>query len=94
MIWIGKSSHRIGYNILYTDGSASWYTDLDESIWKRRVFWDYESDEFTYDSLYGPNPYNSANDDNEGRFNDIYQQKMLDIFRVWNAFCYNLRDPF
>lgn len=81
---IGKYSHRVGYNVLYTDGSASWYNDADESIWKRAVRWDDERDDLNYDTLYRPGA--AADESN--------YDSSLDIFRVWRSFCYNRPDPF
>lgn len=76
---IGKYAHKFGYNVLYTDGSASWYKDPDMKIAKRRVYWDDETDEINYDMLYRGETV--ASDDSYG--------DALDIFRVWWAFCYN-----
>ncbi len=83
-VGIGKSSHRFGYNALFTDGSATWYSDPDESIWKQSVKWDDETDDITYDTLYDPEadlPPDSYGD-------------AMDIFKVWHSICYNRRDPF
>ncbi len=80
----GYYTHKIGYNVLYTDGSATWYADPDESISHQGVHWDDERDDFSYDSIYDPNaeiPVNSYGSD-------------MDIFRAWFAFCYNRPDPF
>lgn len=83
-VGIGKYSHRVGYNVLHTDGSASWYSDPDESIWKRGVHWDDETDDITYDVIYDP-----QSDIPPGDYGDP-----LDIFKVWHSFCYDLEDPF
>jgi competence protein ComGC len=80
----GFYAHRVGYNVLYTDGSALWYADPDESIWTQRVGWDDERDDFTYQSIYDRDaeiPVDSYGSD-------------MDIFRVWYSFCYNQPDPF
>jgi prepilin-type N-terminal cleavage/methylation domain-containing protein len=75
----GAYTHKVGYNVLYTDGSCGWYADPKGEIAKRGVEWDREGDEFTYQSIYDPtaeipaSSYGSA----------------MDIFRVWYAFCYN-----
>jgi hypothetical protein len=71
--------------VLYTDGSASWYANESESIARRTVYWDDETDDFTYDTFYrsgSPPP-------DPGGYGD-----KSDIFRVWHAFCYSLPDPF
>jgi len=81
---MGRYAHRVGYNVLYTDGSASWYADPDESIWKRNVAWDDETDDITYQTLYDP-----AAEIPEDEYGDA-----MDVFRVWHSFCYNLPDPF
>ncbi len=81
---IGRFSHRVGYNVLYTDGSVSWYPDVDGSIWKRAVYWDDETDNVTYASFYRK-PGGSA----YGSYGSKY-----DIFRVWHSFCYHRPDPF
>jgi prepilin-type N-terminal cleavage/methylation domain-containing protein len=81
----GHFAHREGYNVLYTDGSASWYANESESIARRTVYWDDETDDFTYDTFYrsgSPPP-------DPGGYGD-----KSDIFRVWHAFCYSLPDPF
>lgn len=86
---IGRYSHVVGYNVLYTDGSAYWYANPSGSIWKRAVYWDDETDDITYDSLYKsgagyvPSTYATT-----GSY-DKY-----DLFRVWRAFCYHRADPF
>ncbi len=81
---IGRYAHRIGYNVLYTDGSVSWYKDPEEKIWQRNVQWDDETDEVTYDSIYPPRPIQSAQ---PAKHN--YYAREFDVFRVWYAFCYN-----
>lgn len=81
---IGWYSHRNGYNVLYTDGSATWYSDADESIARRGVHWDDETDEISYYTLYQPNV--PVSDDQYG--------DEMDVFRVWRAFCYNQPDRF
>ncbi len=81
---IGQHSHKVGYNVLYTDGSASWYNDADESIWKRAVRWDDERDDVNYDTL-----YRGGSTEDDGGYGSS-----LDIFRVWRSFCYNSPDPF
>lgn len=83
---IGKHAHRVLYNVLYTDGSAARYADPGESIWKRHVYWDDESDEYDYASFYGELETN-GNDTDHG-------ERYADIFRVWHAFCYSQPDPF
>jgi prepilin-type N-terminal cleavage/methylation domain-containing protein len=83
-VGIGEKSHRRGYNVLYTDGSASWYSDPDESVWKRSVHWDDERDDINYNSLYDPDI-----EIDEGQYGDA-----LDIFRVWHAFCYSRPDVY
>ena len=83
-VGIGKYSHRVGYNVLYTDGSALWYADHDESIWKRSVHWDDERDSVNYQTLYDP----------KARVDDSQYGNELDIFRVWHSFCYSRPDQF
>ena len=83
-IGMGRYAHKIGYNILHTDGSAIWYPDPDESIWKRGVHWDDETDDITYELLYDP-----ESEIPEDQYGDA-----MDIFRVWHSFCYNRQDPF
>ena len=81
---VGKYSHRNGYNVLYTDGSATWYNDPDESIWRRGVLWDNEKDDLDYESLY----------DAGSELPESQYGSSMDIFRVWRALCYNRPDPF
>lgn len=81
---MGFYSHKRGYNVLYTDGSALWYSDPDESIWKRDVEWDDETDDINYDTLYDPNAEIPP---------DQYGSAM-DIFRIWFAFCYDQPDEY
>jgi prepilin-type N-terminal cleavage/methylation domain-containing protein len=82
---IGRESHRVGYNVLYTDGSGSWNPDRDESIWNRAVHWDDETDDINYDTLYRKrNP-----SEDEGQYGAA-----LDIFRVWWSFCYKQPDTY
>ncbi len=83
-VGIGKYSHRTGYNVLYTDGSAMWYSDPDESVWKQSVHWDDERDDINYDTL-----YDAGGGANEGQYGSA-----LDIFRVWWAFCYSQPDQY
>jgi type II secretory pathway pseudopilin PulG len=83
-VGIGKYSHRVGYNVLYTDGIATWYSDANESIWKRSVHWDNETDDISYETLYDPN---APVDD--GSYGDA-----LDVFRVWHAMCYSREDTY
>jgi len=83
-VGVGRYSHRVGYNVLYTDGSVAWYNDADESIWKRRVYWDDERDEINYQSLYNPAVDIDANE----------YGRSLDIFRIWHAFCYFRPDTY
>lgn len=80
----GHYTHKIGYNVLYIDGSASWYSDPDQSIARQRIQWDDERDEFTYQDIYDPNAEIPP---------DSYGSNM-DVFRAWHSFCYNLKDPF
>ncbi len=80
----GHYAHKVGYNVLYTDGSANWYNDQDRSIARQRVQWDDERDDFNYNSIYDPDAQAPV---------DGYGSDM-DIFRVWFAFCYNQPDPF
>lgn len=80
---VGKYSHARGYNVLYSDGSATWYSDDDESIWKRKIQWDDESDALDYQSL-----YTNAG----GYVSGAYRKR--DIFKVWHSFCYSQPDPF
>jgi prepilin-type N-terminal cleavage/methylation domain-containing protein len=82
---IGKMSHRNVYNVLYTDGSAARYANPSESIWKSHVYWDDETDEYTYASIYTRN----MSHEYEGK-DDPY----MSIFKVWHAFCYSGPDPF
>lgn len=83
---IGMESHKVGYNSLYTDGSAAWYSDPDMSIARRGVHWDDETDDVTYYTLYSSTGEEAVDADQYG--------DALDIFRVWHSFCYNLTDPF
>lgn len=83
-VGIGKYSHRVGYNVLYTDGSATWYSDPDESVWKRAVHWDDETDDINYQTLYDPKTV----------VDDSQYGSALDIFRVWHSFCYSRPDVY
>lgn len=83
---VGRYAHRVAYNVLYTDGSAARYADPDESIWRQRVYWDDESDAYTYARYYSH--ADSADPQSP------YMQRYPDIFRVWHAFCYSQPDPF
>lgn len=83
---IGADAHKVGYNVLYTDGSAAWYQDEDRSIAHRAVHWDDETDDVTYNTL-----YTSAGSSAPG--SGDYGDE-LDVFRVWHSFCYNQPDPF
>lgn len=83
---IGKYSHKTAYNVLYTDGSASRYPDPDESIWKRRVYWDNETDDYYYDSYYDATG-TIVKEPPPGK-------RYADVFRVWRSFCYSRPDPF
>ncbi len=80
----GFYAHKIGYNVLYTDGSASWYPDPDQSISHQQIQWDDERDDFTYESIYDPDAEVPASS----------YGSAMDIFRAWYAFCYNQPDPF
>lgn len=81
---IGKYSHRVGYNVLYTDGSAIWWPDADESVWKRHIYWDDERDDINYQTLYTANVV----------VPDSEYGNALDIFRVWHAMCYSRPDEY
>jgi prepilin-type N-terminal cleavage/methylation domain-containing protein len=83
---IGRWSHRVGYNVLYTDGSATWYPDPNQSIWKRGVYWDDETDDITYATFY-------STKDTVAKYAGSYPSP-YDIFRVWWCFCYHQPDPF
>jgi len=76
---VGYNSHRVGYNVLYTDGSATWHSDPEAKIANRAIVWDDETDDITYDTLYRGDTV-----DTEDSYGDA-----MDIFRVWSAFCYN-----
>jgi len=76
---VGRYSHGVGYNVLYTDGSVSWYSDPDMKIANRAVHWDDETDDITYDTLY----------QSDAAIADGAYGNDLDVFRVWWAFCYN-----
>lgn len=89
----GRYSHRRGYNVLYTDGSVSWYLDADESIWKRNIHWDDETDDLTYDSLYAGMGMGAAPSSGQP-YGDYPEGSQADVFRVWRAFCYSEPDPF
>lgn len=92
-IGMGRYAHRYGYNVLYSDGSVTWYADPNESIWKRSIYWDDESDEISYDSLYS---YGKAYTTQSGNTNSTgggYGRR-YDIFRAWHSFCYQQPDPF
>jgi prepilin-type N-terminal cleavage/methylation domain-containing protein len=82
---IGDDSHEDGYNVLYTDGSVSWYEDPDHSIARRAVHWDDETDGVNYTTLYQIE---------SGEADDSSYGNSLDIFRVWWSFCYRKADPF
>ncbi len=75
----GHFAHKVGYNVLYTDASASWYSDQAGKIAAQRVRWDDERDEFNYESIYDP----------EAEFPVDGYGSDMDIFRVWYSFCYN-----
>lgn len=83
---LGRSAHGVGYNVLYTDGSVSWYADQNASISKRTIGWDDETDDVTYYSYYksGVRGYGAYAGD-YGKY---------DVFKVWRAFCYHTADPF
>lgn len=84
---VGRYAHRTAYNVLYTDGSAARYANPSESIWKAHVYWDDESDEYTYASYYSRDAHPPASGGS-----DEYADES--IFRVWHAFCYSGPDPF
>jgi len=81
---VGMYSHKIGYNVLYTDGSALWYSDPDKRIARRRIYWDDETDDFDYSSFYQEGEPPPDEDDYGSEAH---------IFRVWHAFCYRLGVP-
>jgi prepilin-type N-terminal cleavage/methylation domain-containing protein len=83
---VGRYAHRTVYNVLYTDGSGARYDDPDESIWKQRVYWDNEYDDYDYSTYYG----DMSKEGEDGGSYGYY----ADIFRVWHAFCYSQPDPF
>ncbi|HRX86648.1 MAG TPA: type II secretion system protein [Phycisphaerae bacterium] len=83
---VGRYTHRVAYNVLYTDGSAARYANTSESIWRRGVYWDDETDSYTYARYYSH--VDTADPDS------AYMQRYPDIFRVWHAFCYSQPDPF
>jgi competence protein ComGC len=87
---IGKLAHRTVYNVLYTDGSAARYLNPSESIWKNHVYWDDESDDYTYATYYARDAGGAHSSEPAGEYGDKYQV----IFRVWHAFCYFGPDPF
>ena len=84
---IGRDAHRVGYNVLHTDGSVSWFPDPSGSVWKRNIDWDDETDDITYSSYYKTYAPGSAS----GSY--AYSRK-YDIFRVWSSFCYRRPSPF
>lgn len=93
---VGRYAHRTGYNVLYTDGSASWYHDADMSIARQQVHWDDETDDITYETYYnyrqgGQEGQGGQGDQGDG--NSGYGNR-FDVFRVWYSFCYNVPDPF
>lgn len=93
-IGIGRYSHREGYNVLYTDGSVTWYADPNESIWKRGIYWDDENDDITYEALYhGGESAGYDPGPGGGEYGDPYGRRW-DIFKVWRSFCYSQPDPF
>ncbi len=83
---LGRLAHKSAYNVLYTDASATRYSDSDESIWHRKIRWDDESDDYDYASFY------NALDKGDSQPGNPYVSS--DIFRVWHAFCYSQPDPF
>ena len=74
------------YNVLYTDSSATRYSDADESIWHEKIYWDDETDDYTYTTFY--------DQVNKGDAKPGYLPAYSEIFRVWHAFCYSQPDPF
>ncbi len=86
---IGAWTHKTGYNVLYTDGSVSWYRDQDESIAQRAVHWDNETDDINYATLYNMNQDAATAGAPSSDYGDA-----LDIFRVWWAFCYKQPDVY
>lgn len=80
---MGNWSHRTGYNVAFPDGSVSFYSDLDGSIAKARISYDFEDDGSIWKSLFARQaPPEGDNMDNYG------------IYQAWLAFSLNLGDPF
>lgn len=92
-VGLGRYSHRQGYNVLYADGSVSWYADPDESIWKRSIYWDDESDSVNYDSFYSYGKDYVAQAGGSSYGSGGYSRR-YDVFKAWHSFCYQKPDPF
>jgi prepilin-type N-terminal cleavage/methylation domain-containing protein len=84
---LGRYAHRVGYNVLHTDGSVNWFPDPSGSVWKRNIEWDDETDDITYASYYKTYAPGSTS-------GSYYYSRKYDIFRVWSAFCYRRPSPF
>ncbi|MBI4580297.1 MAG: DUF1559 domain-containing protein [Planctomycetes bacterium] len=85
---IGNYVHRVGYNVLYSDGSVNWYPDPNRSIARRAVRWPRESETSEYDYYHGTGQsggYGGAG----GTYDDA-----VDLFTIWRSFCYRRPDPF
>ena len=77
---LGHWSHRIGYNVAFPDGRASFYSDPNGAIANKKIQYDYLDDGSIWDSL-------TAGDQlPENASNFIYQ--------AWLAFSLNLSNPF
>jgi prepilin-type N-terminal cleavage/methylation domain-containing protein len=88
---LGWYTHRSGYNVLYQDGSATWYPDPDQSIARRMIQYDNEYDGYTYDSLYDAQGQPKSGIYGQG--NNKYKSN-IDFIVAWKTFCFNEQDPF
>ncbi len=84
---VGRSSHRNGYNVLYTDGSVTWYPDQAQAIWKRKIYWDDETDDVTYSTFYRMG--RTGGQPGSGWNGGYGYGAAYDLFRVWWSFCYH-----
>ena len=88
-VGVGRYAHRVGYNVLYSDGSVSWYPNPTQSIWRRRIQWPSEAYQMDYQKYLAretsstPAKYGSGGED-----------RAMDVFEVWKSFCYRRPDPF
>lgn len=92
-VGVGRFSHRQGYNVLYADGSVTWYADPDQSIWKRNIYWDDETDGINYDSFYSYGKAYVTEPQGNSYGTNGYSRR-YDVFKAWHSFCYQKPDPF